>query len=365
MRHGIRTISGIFGLALPAWVAVASPAVAVVASAMVHPYLFGTIEFRGVARGGWYGFADKVAETLDVLSRCAESAEPCPDRNVVALVAETAKLRGHDPYQVLGAVNRLANRRPYRSDLANFHKSEYWASPLEFLAKSGDCEDHAIFKYALLRYLGFPADALRVVLVKRKTDGLGHAVLAAYLGDTVYILDTANDLVRPQREVTTYTPVFSFNENTRWAHIASAPAVAGPAEPSRPAPGPNPRGTALGRSQPPALDANSLMRLYAAVFAPAGPDPAAYRVQLGAFRSLDNANALWQRLWRTQWDVLGEAQPEIHSVDLRGGGRLHLLQIGAMATAHKAESLCRRLSERGVDCFVVKPGGHAGPDGRA
>ena len=211
MRRFVRYLCSIFGLAmfLSAWAA--QPATAIVSSEKSQPFLLGTIEFRGVPLGGWHQFPDKVAESLDLLSRCAKTLARCPKRNVVSLLAESAKLRRYEPYQMLAAVNRLANRHPYRSDLANFHKSEHWASPLEFLARSGDCEDYAIFKYALLRHLGMPAASLRIVLLRRKADGLGHAVLAAYLDNKIYLLDNVDDLIRPQAEVKSYAAVFSFN----------------------------------------------------------------------------------------------------------------------------------------------------------
>jgi cell division septation protein DedD len=107
------------------------------------------------------------------------------------------------------------------------------------------------------------------------------------------------------------------------------------------------------------VDPDVFLQLYNAVFSSSGPGAEEYRVQLGAFRSLENANDLWQRIWRTQWDLLGQSEPRIHSLDLGDGGQLHLLQIGALASARKAESLCQALSKRGLDCFVVRPRGNA------
>lgn len=342
--------------ALAAWAA--QPAGAIVSSESARPFLLGTIEFRGVPLGGWHRFSDKVAESLGVLSRCARSLARCPESEVAALLASTAKLRGTGPVSKLMAVNRLANRQPYRSDLANFHTIEHWASPLEFLARSGDCEDYAIFKYALLRHLGMPADSLRIVLLRHKADGLGHAVLAAYVDNEVYILDNVDGIIRPQDEVETYIPVFSFNENARWAHIESSPGGR-PATKSRA----KTRATPDWRSdlhdqtagQPSSDSADSFARLYAAVFSPVTQDPEEYRVQIGAFSSLENANDLWQRVWRDQWDLLAKAEPLIHSQSLTDGGQLHLLQIGATKSAGQAKALCDTLSARGVDCFVVTP----------
>ncbi len=303
MRQLVRNLCSIFGLAIffSGWAA--EPATAIVSSEKPPPFLLGTIEFRGVPLGGWYQFPDKVAESLDLLSRCANSLARCPRRNVVSLLAETAKLRRYEPYHMLAAVNRLANRRPYRSDLANFHKSEHWASPLEFLARSGDCEDFAIFKYALLRHLGMPADSLRIVLLRRKADGLGHAVLAAYLDNKIYILDIVDDLIRPQNEVKSYTAVFSFNETARWAHIESSPEAISPAKAWALVQGPADRRPDLydkESSLPKPADSVSFSRFYTAVFSTSGPNPNEYRVQIDAFHSLEDANHLRQRVWRGQ-----------------------------------------------------------------
>lgn len=361
---------GVFGACVLAWlvsVGAAGSAAAVVSPAGARPFLLDTVEFRGIPLGGWYDFPDKVAEALDVLSRCAGSPAGCPRRDVAALLAETARLAGHEPFQVLTAVNRLVNRRPYRSDPANYGASEYWASPLEFLARSGDCEDFAIFKYVLLRHLGVPAESLRIVLMKRKADGVGHAVLAAYLDDRVFILDSAAGQVRPQSEVTEYTAVFSFNENARWAHIQTEQAADPRPKASKPDRVANreragPEGVDWRRLAP--ADSALFLQLYNAVFSSAGPEPGEYRVQLGAFRSLENANELWQRVWRAEWDLLGQREPWIHSVGRGETGPLHLLQIGALASARQAQSLCQALSERGLDCFVVRPGGRGEATGR-
>ena len=64
-----------------------------------------------------------------------------------------------------------------------------------------------------------------------------------------------------------------------------------------------------------------------------------------------------------QWDLLRESEPRIDSLDGGEKGQLHFLQIGAMASAQKAEALCEDLSKRGVDCFVVRPAGQDTADG--
>jgi len=354
LRQTFRRLSGLFVLALLAVSGPVGPAAAVVSSTNAQPFLLDTVEFRGISIGGWYAFSDKVAEALDMLARCKRSPETCPNRNVAAVLAETAALSGRPRIRILAAVNRLVNRRPYRSDRDNFGRSEHWASPMEFLANSGDCEDYAIFKYALLRHLGLPADSLRVVLLKREADGLGHAVVAAYLGDTVYVLDSASAAVRRQSEVSGYTALFSFNERSRWAHIATAAsASSGPDGDG----GRTNAGSGVGASVstwPAGPD--PFMLIYNAAFSSSAPGPGEYRVQLGAFRSLENANDLWQRVWRSEWDLLGRTEPRIYNLDRGGKSPLHLLQVGALESERQAQALCRALAQRGLDCLVVRPG---------
>jgi predicted transglutaminase-like cysteine proteinase len=113
---------------------------------------------------------------------------------------------------------RFVNGWEYRTDVANYGRSDYWATPFEFFRRSGDCEDYAIAKYRSLRLLGLPADQLRMVVVQDVVRDLPHAVLAVYLEDEVYILDNQTDAVLPQARVPHYVPYYSVNEVTRWAH---------------------------------------------------------------------------------------------------------------------------------------------------
>ena len=96
---------------------------------------------------------------------------------------------------------RFVNRWKYRADADNYGRSDYWATPLEFFRRSGDCEDYVIAKYRSLRLLGLPPDQLRMVVVQDVVRDLPHAVLAVYLGDEVLILDNLSEAVLPQQRV--------------------------------------------------------------------------------------------------------------------------------------------------------------------
>ena len=68
----------------------------------------------------------------------------------------------------------------YTSDKVQYHKDDYWASPIETAkSKKGDCEDYAILEYALLRDLGVPVSHMSIVFVNAegKRDSLDHVEL--------------------------------------------------------------------------------------------------------------------------------------------------------------------------------------------
>lgn len=115
-------------------------------------------------------------------------------------------------------VNKFFNQWPYRTDMVVYGVNEYWATPWEFAAKSGDCEDYAISKYYALRALGVPADKLRIVALKDTIKNIGHAVLAVYIDDTAYILDNLSSMMLQHTRLTHYKPQFSVNEHYRWGH---------------------------------------------------------------------------------------------------------------------------------------------------
>ncbi|EAT15684.1 transglutaminase-like cysteine peptidase [Desulfuromonas acetoxidans] len=119
----------------------------------------------------------------------------------------------------LKTVNRFFNRWPYRLDREVWQKKDYWATPLEFLRHSGDCEDYAICKYFALRHLGVAPDRMRIVILHDTIRTITHAVLAVYTQNDILILDNLSDPVFSHHRYQHYLPQYSVNENTRWIHI--------------------------------------------------------------------------------------------------------------------------------------------------
>ena len=130
-----------------------------------------------------------------------------------------ARAAGKKVPEQLGIINRFWNMWPYRTDAEVYRKQDYWAAPYEFLEKSGDCEDYCIVKYYTLKELGIPVDDMRIVVVRETIRNIGHAVLAVYHEDRIYILDNLSEKVRPAERVRQYVPQYSVNEKHRWVHV--------------------------------------------------------------------------------------------------------------------------------------------------
>lgn len=178
--------------------------------------LFGTIEFRGQLKA------------LPKWSRVVETERKKPglylDRALGGKGGQVwRELRGEwqglPLMERLKKVNTFFNQWPYRLDSENYGLPDYWATPDEFLRKSGDCEDYSIIKYFALKQLGVSADSMRIVVLLDKIRGIAHAVLAVYDGNTAYILDNLSGLVLAHDFYKHYVPQYSVNESYRWAHI--------------------------------------------------------------------------------------------------------------------------------------------------
>ncbi len=137
----------------------------------------------------------------------------------------------HAPRPVqLKAVNDYFNRLPYVADMENYGVEDHWATPREFFAKGGDCEDYAIAKYLSLRALGWPAERLRIVVVHDRERDLVHAALVAYHGGTGHLLDIEIPEVTDQRRVARYQPIFAIGETGWWSFNPSPLDMARPAD---------------------------------------------------------------------------------------------------------------------------------------
>jgi predicted transglutaminase-like cysteine proteinase len=164
---------------------------------------------------------------LGMLARHAEShgriVGPCTQSQFGDCGADVwyrtlESLRGRDAAEQVVAVNTMMNRARYVADMANWGVPDYWETPTEFFARDGDCEDYAIAKFASLRALGVPNEAMRIVVVQDMNLKIPHAVLAVYANHIWLLLDNQISQVVEMRRVNHYQPIFSLNETSWWLH---------------------------------------------------------------------------------------------------------------------------------------------------
>ena len=180
--------------------------------------LFGTMEFKGKLQKlpKWTGVLAKMKAWKGYFKDGKTANHPSKK----AWETLKAQVRGKSELDRLKAVTKFFNKWPYRLDKANWGVSDYWETPWEFLKKSGDCEDYSIAKFYALQELGFTGDQLRIVAVRDAIRGIGHAILAVYAKDDIYILDNQTDMVLSHEKYKHYIPQYSVNEHYRWMHVA-------------------------------------------------------------------------------------------------------------------------------------------------
>ena len=186
------------------------------------PPLFDTVEYRGeslAALPQWQRVLGEIEREMSFYRDCEDSRNPCEPRALLAWQAMVKSQRGDEPLAQLRAVNRFVNRWQSRTDQENYEVMDYWASPLTFLRRSGDCEDFAIMKYVSLRQLGFEPERLRLVVVRDVLRDVAHAVLAVHVDQEVFIMDNLFQAVLPQQRVSQYLPYYSVNEKARFSHL--------------------------------------------------------------------------------------------------------------------------------------------------
>jgi predicted transglutaminase-like cysteine proteinase len=119
----------------------------------------------------------------------------------------------------VAAVNDFVNRVEYIEDKDNFGKSDYWASPTEFFARGGDCEDFAIAKYSLLKTLGVAEDRMRLAIVQDTVKDIPHAILIVYTDTGAMVMDNQIKTARFIDDIDHYKPIYSINANGWWRHL--------------------------------------------------------------------------------------------------------------------------------------------------
>ncbi len=133
-----------------------------------------------------------------------------------ALLRKTA---GSTDVEKLNLVNQFFNQLIYITDVGLWGKTDFWASPIEFVgAKGGDCEDYSISKYYSLLDLGIPEKKLRIIYVKHLALDQFHMVVGYYPTPKAVplILDNTEFDIVPANKRRDLVPVYSFNAGNLW-----------------------------------------------------------------------------------------------------------------------------------------------------
>ncbi len=120
----------------------------------------------------------------------------------------------------------------------------------------------------------------------------------------------------------------------------SEPANTQPAATTIPVPTPAPANTATANTGP------------ATTSVAAGATTGTHLVQVGAFRSRDEAMTFYNRLVAKHGTFISSKAPDVQRADLGAKGIYYRLRIGPFASKDAAATYCTSLKERGQDCLI-------------
>lgn len=178
-----------------------------------YPALFGSKEKRS-------GNLSAFTKWTGMFKRFEKSLNRGNSKELTAWRASLAQYQGQSISSMATNVNNLVNQQRYITDKKNWGKSDYWATPVEFLKRGGDCEDFAIAKYTALRALGVPEERLRLAIVHDNVKNIPHAILIVYAEKGPLFLDNQIKRVSNAASQDRYRPIFSINRTAWWLHTA-------------------------------------------------------------------------------------------------------------------------------------------------
>ncbi|MCI5061093.1 MAG: transglutaminase-like cysteine peptidase [Alphaproteobacteria bacterium] len=179
-----------------------------------HPKLFGSTEKRS-------GSLKAFTKWTGMFERFNASLNSGRDQGAIGkFKQDLAALKGLPLEKMVSRVNSMMNAKRYVSDKANYGQTDYWATPVEFFKRGGDCEDFAIAKYTALKALGVPESRLRIAIVQDMQKNIPHAILIVYTDKGPMVLDNQIKSAIPASRVSHYKPIFSINQQAWWLHTA-------------------------------------------------------------------------------------------------------------------------------------------------
>lgn len=177
-----------------------------------YPKLFGSTEKRSGSLSAFTKWTGMFAR-FDAALNSADGRDSMQDFRKRLYSMKDLPL-----HKMAAEVNEIVNQVRYVPDNANYGQNDYWATPIEFFSKGGDCEDYAIAKYTALRALGVPEERLRVAIVQDMQKNVPHAILIVYTDNGAMILDNQIKSAVNADRVAHYKPIFSINRDAWWLH---------------------------------------------------------------------------------------------------------------------------------------------------
>ncbi len=159
-------------------------------------------------------FADKPYVDENLLKKIEKKYKIFAKKRFYFLQQTLDSVKDKEDLDKLEAVNRFFNEVRYSSDMKVYNKSDYWATPWEFLGKDrGDCEDYVISKYFALKYLGIDPKKLFFTYVRSTKFKAPHMVLTYFKTprSEPLILDNNNRKIFPASKRKDLIPIYNFN----------------------------------------------------------------------------------------------------------------------------------------------------------
>jgi cell division protein FtsN len=105
----------------------------------------------------------------------------------------------------------------------------------------------------------------------------------------------------------------------------------------------------------PALAASALVVPPSSELVATVPDasPGSYVLQIGSYKSQDEADASW-KTYQAKHPMLGGYESDVKKADLGDKGVWYRLRVGSFATKDAASTLCDKLKVDGGDCLLAK-----------
>lgn len=197
---------------VPAQMSLVSTANSAFAPISAYPALFNADERRS-------GNLDPFTKWTGMFGRFERAMNQSSGKKVIEdWKQDLQAYKGLPLRQMAEKVNGLINQIEYIEDNNNYGQSDYWATPVEFFNRGGDCEDYAIAKYVSLRALGVPEERMRIAIVQDLQKDIPHAILIVYTDDGALVLDNQNKRTLSAQSVSRYKPIFSINRHAWWLH---------------------------------------------------------------------------------------------------------------------------------------------------